>query len=213
MRRKASLPAALLIFLFVFTAPVFADLSDTVWNVDAVVKAQVKIKGIGSDSTTESASDTFEFDADGSFDMLDASGTWRMAGKKFYVDLDTADLAGDLKTELEVALLGEGIDAQVSGLVITLNGFSGKENKNGTIKGKWKLAFACSIYVDSVGRSFDVAAKTTTNFSGRLSAFSSARGLESTGSPAASGEAAHGSLFGAIGAQVRQAMSVLAPLP
>ncbi len=213
MRGNALSAAALLIFLFVFSAPVFADLSDTVWNVDAVVKAKVKIKGIGSDSTTESAVDTFVFDADGSFDMLDAFGTWRMAGKKFYVDLDTADLAGDLESELEDALLDEGIDAQVSGLVITVNSFSGKENKNGTIKGKWKLALACSLSVGSVGRSFDVAAKTTTNFTGRLSADSSARGLESTGSQEALGATGHGSLFEAIGTQVRQSVTVLAPLP
>jgi hypothetical protein len=171
MKERVLLLSAVLVFLLAVSAPVRGELAQTAWNVQGVAKIKVKIKGIGSESATESISDEFLFSQDRSFSMTDSDGTWEVVGKKFYVHINEQDLTNEMQALMEEALAYENIDATMSPLDITQNDFSGKENKNGTMKGKWKLALACSIDVASVegtdvGRSFYLTLKMTTTFTG-----------------------------------------------
>jgi hypothetical protein len=147
----------------------WADVTGT-WNISGQARVKVAIKGHGSETETADASDRFVFGPNNLFGMTDFDGTWASAGKKVFINLDAADLAAYFRTELEAGLEDEDIDADIEDMTVTVSSFSCKENKDGTIKGSWKLVLHCSIYVPDSGRSFGVSVNSKTTFTGTRAA-------------------------------------------
>jgi len=168
MVKKILTLSVALMCLFFMTIPVYADVEGA-WDISGISKQRISIKGAGSDSGRSAIIDQFIFGQGGSFSMMDlpaGAGTWGYVKKKFAVYLDNDVLATYWTDALEQMLWDEGIDADVENLTVTKNTFTGKENKDGTIKGKWTLAFEAYLYVYNVDRGFDMKVKTTTMFTG-----------------------------------------------
>lgn len=201
--------SAVLVCVLVISGPVYADVVGT-WDVSAVIRERITIKGAGSASERGQAVDQFVFGQDGSFTMIDLpakAGTWGYVKKKFAVYLDNGALETYWADALEEMLWFYGIDADVDYLSITQNVFTGKENtKKDTIKGKWTLMFEAYLYVYNVGREFDMKVKVTTNFTGVRSTGTGALTAESTLSDELSEEARGRTLIEGVCNQIRKAI-------
>lgn len=194
------------VFWMVSAAAAWADATGS-WDISGQVKMKVAIKGEGSQTVTESASDWFVFAADGSFEMTDFGGRWNNAGKKILVNLDTDDLEAYFVDYLEDGLSDEGLDVEITGMTITVNTFSCKENKNGTLKGSWKLVFQAVIYVPAAERVFALKANSKTTFTGTRAAVAGIRNQGSQVAGGVPGEIRQAALIEAIGRQIQDALS------
>jgi len=201
--------SAVLVCVLIISGPVYADVVGS-WDVSAIVRERITIKGAGSAGERGQAVDHFVFGQDGSFTMIDLppeAGTWGYVKKKFAVYLDNSALETYWADALEEMLWFYGIDADVDYLTITQNVFTGKENtKKDTIKGKWILMFEAYLYVYNVGRGFDMKVKVTTNFTGVRSTGTGALTVESTPSEELSEEARGRTLIEGVCNQIRKAI-------
>lgn len=198
--------SAVLVCVLLISVTAYADVVGT-WSISGISKQRISIKGAGSDSVRSAIIDQFVFVQDGSFSMIDlpaGAGTWGYVKKKFAVYLDNDVLATYWTNTLEDELGNEGIYADIENLTVTKNTFIGKENKDGTIKGKWTLAFEAYLYVYNVDRGFDMKVKTTTTFTGSRITGVDILGLESNQSEELSGETANASLWRRSVAKLRK---------
>jgi hypothetical protein len=102
------------------------------WNVQEKIKVKASIQG-HSQSASETFPDRFTFINDGSFEMIDMDGTWSQQGSNFIVNLDQDSISSYFEDNLSEEL---GLDVSVD---VTNMIFIGKVQKNGTIKGSFKL--------------------------------------------------------------------------
>lgn len=194
------------VFWMVTAAAAWADVTGS-WDISAQVKVKVAIKGVGSDTVTETATDHFVFHTGGSFDMIDFEGTWAYSGKKVFVNLDATELEEYFELYLEEGLANERIDADVQTMNISANTFSCKESKTGTMAGSWKLVLRAYIWVPAASRGFDVNVNSKTTFTGVRASGAQAsedRSLESDSQPV---EGSGTRLMEMIGRQIGNALS------
>jgi hypothetical protein len=102
------------------------------WNVRGKMKVKVSFQG-QSETAIDSVPDEFTFYNDGFFEMIDVDGTWSQQGSTFVINLDP----DSLNSYFEDVLSEEtGLDISVD---VTNMVFNGTVQKNGTIKGTFRL--------------------------------------------------------------------------
>lgn len=101
------------------------------WDIIGKMKVKVSLQG-HSQTVTETAPDEFTFYNDGSFEMIDMDGTWSQEGSNFVINLDPDSISSYFEDNLSAET---GLDVSVD--VINMS-FTGKVQKNGTIKGSLK---------------------------------------------------------------------------
>jgi hypothetical protein len=108
------------------------------WDVHGKMKVKVSFQG-QSETAVDNAPDQFTFFNDGSFEMIDMDGTWSQQGSTFVINLDPDSIS----SYFEDGFSGElGLDVSVD--VINMS-FTGKVQKNGTIKGSFKFSMNFDI--------------------------------------------------------------------
>ena len=120
------------------------DTMEGTYDVKGKMTVKVSIKGNKSQTQRTSFADKFTFYDDGSFAMLDMDGTWSQNGSGFirqtlYLESVSDYFAGTISDEI-------GTDVSVEGTQIS---FTGKKQKNGTIKRTIKLNL--TFYVEDYG--------------------------------------------------------------
>jgi hypothetical protein len=154
-----------LVFLLLFSVTAYADATG-IWDITGKAKQRISLKGRSS-SQLAGVYDQFEFGSDSSFSMIglpDGEATWGYVKKKFAVYVNNDNLITSITENLLSEL--QGYNVEIYDPVITKNSFTGKEMKNGTIKGKWNLVYSAYLYL----LDYDVGAKlkyiSTINFIG-----------------------------------------------
>jgi hypothetical protein len=159
---------AVLVCVLSISMTAFADVTGT-WDISGIAKQRISIKGHSSGEES-AVTDQFVFRPDRTFNMIDlppeANGTWGYVKKKFAVYLDNGYLATNITNILIEGLQSEGYTVDIQNPAITKNTFTGKEMKDGTIKGKWNLIYAAYLYVTDFGRGFNMKYKSTITFTG-----------------------------------------------
>jgi hypothetical protein len=159
---------AVMVFLFLISVPVYAEVEGT-WDISGIAKQRVSIKGHSSGEESAIA-DQFVFEPGGTFSMIDlppeANGTWGYVKKKFAVYLDNGYLATNITNTLIDGLQSQGYTVDIQNPAITKNAFTGKEMKDGTIKGKWTILYTAYLYVTDFDRGFNMKYKSTITFTG-----------------------------------------------
>jgi hypothetical protein len=105
------------------------------WDVSGTVKVRVTVPGVGSQGQKVAFVDHFTFSEGGSFEMLDALGTWTQGGKKgqnFAVQLSSQDME-DL---FEAMFADFDLTADLSDVQASI---SGKQKRSDAIKGTLNL--------------------------------------------------------------------------
>ena len=123
----------MLLALIAFSASAFAEVSGNTFAVERTDKSKLKIKKGLNEKDTEVVQDTWTFDSDGTFHSDDFEGTWSQVKNKVTVDIASSDI----KAFLEADFLSE-FDLTTTVNVIKVK-FNGKEKKDGSIKGTWKV--------------------------------------------------------------------------
>jgi hypothetical protein len=141
---------AVLIGLVFLALPVYADVVGT-WDVTGTMKHKISIKHVGHSSSTDPVTDTFTFDSSGSFTATAeaATGTWQYINAKDTkadVLIPENQLITYLTTKTNEMIAEAGYSATVDNIVLTKNKNTVKQNKNGTLSGKWALSFTCNIH-------------------------------------------------------------------
>jgi len=103
-----------------------------IWNVRGKMKVKVSFQG-QSETVIDNVPDEFTFFNDGSFEMIDVDGTWSQQGSAFVINLDPDSLSSYFEDGLSEEV-GLDISVDVTNMV-----FNGTVQKNGTIKGSFKL--------------------------------------------------------------------------
>jgi hypothetical protein len=105
------------------------------WDMSVIEKVSATVKKIATAKYTDHFSDTWSLSTNGQFavDGLPL-GTWYTVKKKFIVDLDKSTLSVMLADNLQ----GEGFPGDTIVTVTSAKG-SGTKNKNGSIKGTYKI--------------------------------------------------------------------------
>lgn len=156
------------VFLLVFSAAAYADVTGT-WAVTGTAKEKISLKGRSSKQELAIA-DQFDFQQGGTFLMNDlppeANGTWGYVKKKFAVYLDNNYLASTITETLISGFADEGYTVEIYNPAITKNSFTGKEMKNGTIKGKWNLVYAAYLYLVGYDVGANMKYRSTITFVG-----------------------------------------------
>jgi hypothetical protein len=119
------------------------------WDIRGKMTIKVSIEGEGSQSQRTPFTDEFTFYDDGYFEMIDMDGTWSQNGTNFIVTLDPESVSDYFAYYLEDEI---GSDVYIEGTQMT---FTGKKQKNGTIKGAVKLNM--DFYIDD----YDISGKIT----------------------------------------------------
>lgn len=102
------------------------------WDVQGKMKVKVSFQG-QSQTVSDTVPDQFTFFNDGSFEMIDMDGTWSQQGSNFVINIDPDSISSYFEDNLGGEL---GLDVSVD--VINMS-FTGKVQKNGTIKGNFKV--------------------------------------------------------------------------
>jgi hypothetical protein len=136
--------SAVLVCLVFLALPAYADVVGT-WDITGTLVHKAKVKGVKLPKDTVPVSDTFIFSDTGDFTMTGLTGTWAPVKKKYVVTIDNTLLETFWTTKTRELFLAEGINVTLDNLTITRNIFTGKENKDGTSKGKWKLNFTANV--------------------------------------------------------------------
>lgn len=138
MLKKISVISILTFSIVAFSSFAWASVEGT-WDVQGKMKVKFSIKGFGSHTETTDFSDEFTFDAYGTFDMTDMSGSWSQKKKSFVVKLDPEDISQYFEDSISDEI---GPDVTVE---VTKISFKGTEQKNGTIKGTLKINMKLSV--------------------------------------------------------------------
>jgi hypothetical protein len=136
--------SAVLVCLVFLALPASADVVGT-WDITGTLVHKAKVKGVKLPKGTAPVSDTFIFSDTGDFTMTGLTGTWAPVKKKYVVTIDNTLLEAFWKTKTEQLFSEEHLNVTLGNLTITKNIFTGKENKDGTSKGKWKLNFTANV--------------------------------------------------------------------
>lgn len=102
------------------------------WNVRGKMKVKVSLQG-QSETVIDNVPDEFTFFSDGSFEMIDMDGTWSQQGSNFVINLDPDSISSYFEDSFSEEI-GLDISVDVTNMV-----FTGKVQKNGTIKGSFKF--------------------------------------------------------------------------
>jgi hypothetical protein len=131
------------------------------WNVRGKMKVKVSLQG-QSETVIDTVPDEFTFFNDGSFEMIDMDGTWSQQGSTFIVNLDPDSVSNYFEDGLSEEA-GVDISVDVTDII-----FNGTVQKNGTIKGSFKLNMNFDIedYDDLQGTVTASATFTGTRVSG-----------------------------------------------
>ncbi|MFZ3138560.1 MAG: hypothetical protein WA126_14345 [Thermodesulfovibrionales bacterium] len=163
-RRKNKMLKKLIIILIVsFSIIAFSNLawSSVVgsWQVQGKVTTKVSAKGQKSKTMKGNIDDIWTFDSDGDFETENISGTWSQTKKKFVVNLDTEDVIANFED-----MLSDELETDITVEEITKMICTGTEQKNGTIKGSFK------IYMNIYSSEQDIhgQAKVSGSFKGTL---------------------------------------------
>ena len=124
------------------------------YDVNGKMTGKVSIKGHKSQTQRTPFADEFTFYDDGSFAMLDMDGTWIQNGSGFIVTLDPESVSDYFASTISDEI---GYDVSVE---VTQMNFTGKKQKNGTIKGTIKLNL--TFYVEDYG---DISGNVTVSSS------------------------------------------------
>jgi photosystem II stability/assembly factor-like uncharacterized protein len=119
----------------VFDDPLVSTPVSKQWNVNVKEKVKISIKGYKTRINTNVYSEHWTLYTDGSFDTNgELYGTWKQKkGNKITVSLDPSGVAKDIGHVLENISYDN-----LAGPVVSKISFSVKENKNGTLTGKYK---------------------------------------------------------------------------
>jgi hypothetical protein len=152
MLKKQFSAAIVVVSILVVSNPAWSSVVGT-WDIVGKVTMKVSAEGLGSNSARGSFYDEFLFNPDGTFEMIDWSGSWSLNGKGFIIELDPLGV----ESSFEDSLSSEGLDADVT---LISASFIGKEGKDGsTIKGKFSMQL--DIYVLNLGVSGRVSVKAS----------------------------------------------------
>jgi hypothetical protein len=157
-----------LVFLLIFSVAAYADVIGSTWGITGTAKQKISLKGRSS-SQLLGVSDQFEFGSDYGFSMIglpDGEATWGYVKKKFAVYVDNDYLVTSITANLTSAFESEGYTVDITNPTITKNSFTGKEMKDGTIKGKWNVVYSAYLYVYDFGLGANLKYKSTVNFTG-----------------------------------------------
>ena len=155
--------SAVLVCLVFLALPVYADVVGT-WDVTGTMKHTISIKHVGHSSGTDPVTDTFTFDSNGSFTATAeaATGTWQYINTKDTkadVLIPENQLITYLTTKTNDMIQQAGYSATVDNIVLTKNKNTVKQNKDGTLSGKWALSFTCNIHYQG----YNLPGKVKTN--------------------------------------------------
>jgi hypothetical protein len=157
------------VFLLVFSAAAYADVTGSTWGITGTDLQKISLKGRSSKQEL-AVSDQFTFGQDRTFTMRDlppeANGTWGYIKKKFAIYLDNNYLAASITDYLISGFADEGYTVEIYDPVITKNSFTGKEMKDGTIKGKWNLVYGAYLYLVGYDVGANMKYKSTITFTG-----------------------------------------------
>src|SRR3990172_8305573 len=143
LKNRIIIPISL-ILLVMLSSPAWSSVVG-MWDIVGTVTVKVSIKGLGSDSGRGPFVDEFVFNPDGTFDMVDMSGSWSQSGSGFIIELDPLEI----EMYFEDGLAAGGLDADVT---VISTSFKGKESKDGSaIKGKFGMIM--DIYIYNLGAS------------------------------------------------------------
>jgi hypothetical protein len=160
--------SVVVVFLLMFSAVAYADVTGT-WGITGTAKQKISLKGRSSKQEF-AISDQFIFGPGTAFTMYDlppeANGTWGYVKKKFAVYLDNNYLASSITETLISGFADEGYTVEIYNPAITKNSFTGKEMKDGTIKGKWNLVYAAYLYLVGYNVGANMKYKSTITFAG-----------------------------------------------
>jgi hypothetical protein len=164
MNRAAISSLLVAAVVWAFPAPAWASVEGT-WDVSGSSKVHVKIKGTPAQNDRQPAVDSFTFAPDGTFTMIDVSGTWTQNGRIFRVELDRSQV--EALFEQEFAEQGYTVDVTVAESSI-----KGKESVDGQrIHGT--LTMQLTLYIPVMARSGRV--KATFLFDGQRRSTDSSR--------------------------------------
>jgi|GEM_PF-3330912 len=167
------------------------------WDIKGKMKVKVSLQG-QSETVIDNVPDEFTFFNDGSFEMIDVDGTWNQQGSAFFINLDPDSLSGYFEdglseeTELDISV-------DVTNMV-----FTGTVQKNGTIKGSFKLNM--NFDLEDYGLHGTVTATAT--YTGKRQAGSSSSSVEEQERPELTE-----SMFNMIEEELNNAVQPLDSLP
>ena len=149
MLKKIAIILVISITIGAFSNIAWSSVEGT-WDIQGKQTVKFSVKGYGSQTQKKTFSDEFTFDDDGQFEMTAMDGTWSQTGKKFTTYLDPASVIQYIEDSISAELYSNNISVEVTKMT-----FGGKEQKNGTIKGTYKLYI--SFYIED----YDLTGKIT----------------------------------------------------
>lgn len=202
-----------LVFLLVFSAAAYADVTG-IWEISGTAKQKISLKGRSS-SQLLGVYDQFEFGSDNSFSMMDlpdGEATWGYVKKKFAVYVDSNYLATSITANLTSAFESEGYTVEITNPTITKNSFTGKEMKDGTIKGKWSLVYGAYLYVYDFDLGANLKYKSTIMFTGVKATGVDILGLDPNQPEELFGDGIQGILMEGIGDVIQEVLMACEPI-
>jgi len=202
-----------LVFLLVFSAAAYADVTG-IWEISGTAKQKISLKGHSS-SQLLGVYDQFEFGSDNSFSMMDlpdGEATWGYVKKKFAVYVDSNYLTTSITANLTSALENGGYTVAITNPTITKNSFTGKEMKDGTIKGKWSIVYSANLYVYDYGLVANLKYKSTVNFTGARLTGADILELDPDQAEVFAGESIQSIIAEAVCSQIKEAIMAGEPI-
>lgn len=171
MLKKQAIFGIVFVIVLAFSSLVWAEVTGG-WDVTGEVTVKVMLKKAKTIKTTDPFEDTFIFFGDGDFEMTDMEGVWVYTNKKhtnFAVVLDE----GDVEAYFEAMIPMEA--------TVTSMKFKGKENKDGTISGTFKMKLSVTVTDGpNAGKTGKVDVKASFTGTASEASFDSGGGLEAS---------------------------------
>jgi hypothetical protein len=109
------------------------------WNISVTGQMKISIQGNGSETNIHEYYEKWILYTDGSFAQENyLYGIWKQKGSKFIVSLDQEDMIDRIRNMA---------DEHLANITVTKINFTWKENKNGTIRGSYKI-YAGALFED-----------------------------------------------------------------
>lgn len=135
MLKRQAIFGIVFVILLAFSSSAWSDVVGH-WDVTGEVTVKVMLKKTKTVKTTDPYEDTFIFLGDGDFQMTDMEGQWVYTNKKhtkFSVVLDEADVEAYFEAMIPIEA------------TVTSMSFKGKQNKDGTISGTFKMKLSVTV--------------------------------------------------------------------
>jgi hypothetical protein len=120
------------------------------WHVQGTATTKVSAKGHGTKTMKGDIDDIWTFLRNGDFATENIGGSWSQKGRKIIVNLNADDVTQNFEE-----MLSEELETDISVEAVTKMTFSGTEQKNGSIKGSFK------IYMNIYSGEYDLHGKST----------------------------------------------------